>query len=574
MTDPNVPGSEPAPHVTSAPPQTLVRSPLSDGEWQRMHPLSPLLRGGLVLLVIVGVVVANLRDRLLGVVLPWLSSDFDRYDNYDSSNDPIDYVIAHNLYLVAILVVFGVIALLMLGFYVSWRFHTFRITHDDVEVRSGILFRTQRRAPLDRVQGVNLTRPMVARLFGLAKLEVVGAGMDSNVKLEYLSTVNAETVRADILRLASGQQLAETAEARASASGSRVSALSTTMSREITSLIEGPEAPVAEPESVVDIPVVRIVVSHMVSPSTVFVLIMGVAIVIGVSLGYTWLLLGFIPAFLGLGAYWVSSILRSLRYSIAPTPDGARITFGLLTTITETIPPGRVHALEVAQPILWRPFGWWAVKLNRLSGRSASDTTTDQFTTVLPVGTAADVERVLRLMQPAVPEMEWPLIVQEGMFGPLEHDSFTTTPKRAWWIRPLSWKRNGFRLTDDLLLLRRGTIWRNLSILPLARLQSFALHQGPFDRKSRVASAHAHVVTGPVSAHLAAVDRDAALAMLTDVAAGTVRAAASDHSHRWAHIEEANHSDDAEGRDDAIAVIDGKSGEPETAWPAHPKETE
>src|SRR5690606_41600386 len=45
-------------------------------------------------------------------------------------------------------------------------------------VRSGVLFRTHRRAPLDRVQGVNLTRPMIARLFGLAKLEVVGAGLD------------------------------------------------------------------------------------------------------------------------------------------------------------------------------------------------------------------------------------------------------------------------------------------------------------------------------------------------------------------------------------------------------------
>jgi putative membrane protein len=101
-----------------------------------------------------------------------------------------------------------VLLLLLGGFWLSWRFHTFRITGDDVEVRSGILFRTHRRAPLDRVQGVNLTRPMVARLLGAAKLEVVGAGLDSNVKLEYLSTANAEAVRADILRLASGRQLA------------------------------------------------------------------------------------------------------------------------------------------------------------------------------------------------------------------------------------------------------------------------------------------------------------------------------------------------------------------------------
>src|SRR5690606_24234832 len=98
----------------------------------------------------------------------------------------------------------GVILLLCVAFYVVWRFHTFRITADHVEVRKGILFRSHRRAPLDRVQGVNLTRPFLARLVGLSKLEVVGAGVDANVELEYLKTSIAETLRADILRLASG----------------------------------------------------------------------------------------------------------------------------------------------------------------------------------------------------------------------------------------------------------------------------------------------------------------------------------------------------------------------------------
>ncbi|MGZ0712014.1 PH domain-containing protein (plasmid) [Coraliomargarita sp. W4R53] len=542
MTDPTHSSGEypelpqpPAPADSPvAPPRALVRSPLSDGEWHRMHPLSPLLRGGLALLVIIGIVIANLRDRFVGTVLPWFSSDFDNYEQWESSGDPIDFVIANNLYLVALLVVFGVIALIVAGFYISWRFHTFRITEDDVEVKSGILFRTQRRAPLDRVQGVNLTRPMIARLFGIAKLEVMGAGMDSNVKLEYLSTVNAEAVRADILRLASGQRLAEAADASAPRVGSRASALGETVSRGLTGLIDGSEAPIAEPESVVHIPVGRLIASHIISMSTVFVLLAVVAIIVGVSQGVTWLLLGFIPAFIGLGAYWIRSIFRSLRYSIAPTPDGVRITFGLLTTVTEIVPPGRVHALEVTQPILWRPFGWWAVRLNRLSGRSSSETSADQFTTVLPVGTAVDVERVLRLMQPDVAEGEWPLIVQEGMFGPVDDDTFITTPKRAWWIRPFSYKRNGFRLTSDVLLLRRGMIWRNLSILPLARLQSFALHQGPLERMSRVSSARAHVVVGPVSAHLAAIDRDVALRLLEGVAHGTVLATAGDHTHRWA----------------------------------------
>lgn len=532
------PASPAAAAPLAAPPQELVRSRLSDGEWHRLHPLTPLLRGGLFLIVIVGIIVSNLRDRLLYLFIPSLAPDIppDELENWESSGDPIDYIVAHNLYIIALLVVLGVLLLLLGVFYLSWRFHTLRITGDNVEVRSGILFRTQRRAPLDRVQGVNLTRPMVARVFGMAKLEVVGAGADANVKLEYLSTTNAEAVRADILRLASGRRLADAA-ARGGAPGeraSRVAALGETVSRGLTGLIEGDEPPVEVPDSVVNIPIVRLVASHIISPGTVGLVLAVIAIIIGVSQGITWLLFGFVPALIGYGAYWVRSITRSLRYSIAPTPDGVRITFGLLTTVTEVVPPGRIHAVEVTQPILWRPAGWWAIRINRLSGRSANDSNRDQFTTALPVGTRADVERVLRLMLPAVPENEWPLIVSEGMFRRTGTDTFTTTPRRAWIIRPLSWRRNGFRLAADVLLLRRGLIWRKLSILPLARLQSVAVNQGPVDRMLRIASARGDVVAGPVWTQLAAIDRDAALGLFADVERGTLRAASGDRSHRWA----------------------------------------
>ncbi|WP_345801236.1 PH domain-containing protein [Microbacterium sp. AZCO] len=523
----------------AAPPAELVRSPMADGEWHRLHPLTPLLRGGLFLVVVIGLVAANLRDRLVFLFLPWLAPDLpaNEIEEWEGAGDPIDFIVVNNLYLVAGAVVLAVLIALLVIFYLLWRFHSFRITEDDVEVRSGVLFRTQRRAPLDRVQGVNLTRPMIARLLGMAKLEVVGAGTDANVKLEYLSTANAEAVRADILRLASGRRLAA-AQAGGVPVGarSRMSALSQAVSRGITGMIEGDEAPVEAPESVVNIPVVRLLASHIISPATIGLLVALGAIVFGSVRGTPWLLFGMIPAVIAFVAYWIRSIVRSLRYSIAPTPDGVRITFGLLTTITEIVPPGRVHAVEISQSILWRPFGWWMIRINRLTGRSLSDGSNDQFTTVLPVGSLADVERVLHLLLPDVPPAEWPVIVREGVVGPGADDTFVDTPRRAWFLRPLSWRRNGFRLTPDVLLLRRGLIWRRLVVLPLARLQSLALHQGPLDRLVGVASARAHTVAGPVYSGLAAIDRDAALQLFADVATGTVRAASIDRSHRWAEV--------------------------------------
>ncbi|MDZ8276543.1 PH domain-containing protein [Microbacterium aquimaris] len=527
----------PAPPAPDGPGPTggVARSPLSDGDWHRMHPLTPLFRGGLVLVIVSGIIIANLRDRVIDVL-------FDGFfpGGFTGAEDPIDFVLGHDLVLVVLLGVLGVLLIVVGLFYLMWRFHTFRITGDDVEVRSGVLFRTHRRAPLDRVQGVNLTRPMIARLVGMAKLEVVGAGLDANVKLEYLSTTSAEAVRADILRLASGRQLAEaTAKAeRDRVSGRRAvgdlaATAASTVSSGLDGLVHGAEDPADEPESVVHIPPGRLIASQVLSGSSIALLAGIIAIVAGAVYGTPWVLFGIFPVVLGFGAYTIRTITRSLRYSIAPTRSGVRITFGLFTTVTEIIPPGRVHAVEVSQSIFWRPLGWWSVSVNRLSGRGAGDTGSDQFATVLPVGDRDDVARVLGLVLPHLGPEQWRAIFEDGVLGPRDDDPYDTTPRRARLFRPLSWKRNGFLLGDDTLFLRRGVIWRTLGVFPLARLQSVDVAQGPIDRRLAVANVRAHTIAGRVSGSLGIIDRDAALGLFESVAAGAVRAAAEDHSHRW-----------------------------------------
>lgn len=507
----------------------VVRSPYSDGEWHRLHPLTPLLRGGLSLLVIGGLIVANLRERLLELFFPV----FTDLPPGELPPDPVDFLLANNLILIAAGVALVVLIVLLALFRLSWRFHTLRIGADDVEVRSGVLFRTHRRAPLDRVQGVNLTRPMLARLLGLAKLEVVGAGLDANVKLEYLSGKDAEAIRGDILRLASGRRLAG-AGADPRDRRPLVTVAADTVADGLQGIVDGEDFSDAEPESIVRIPLGRLVASRVLSGSTLVLIAFVVGIVVAASVSTLWLLFTVVPMFLAFGAYYVRSVARGLRYSIAPTSDGVRVTFGLFTTVTEVVPPGRVHAIEVRQPLLWRPFGWWSVTVNRLSGRASTDSGTDQLAAVLPIGTRADVERVLRILAPGLPGDEWTLVFRDGILGPVEDDPYLTTPRRARWLRPLSWRRNGVLLTADALLLRRGWIWRSLTLLPLARLQSVGVHQGPLARSLRTATLTGHVIAGTVQTTLGAIDRDDALRLFDATARGAVAAAAGDRTHRWA----------------------------------------
>ncbi|MEV7693797.1 PH domain-containing protein [Microbacterium sp. NPDC089189] len=518
----------------SQPDAEVVRSSLSDGEWHRLHPLTPLLRGGLFLVVVIGFVIANLRERLIEIFFPALDPGFSG----EVPADPVEYVLSHDLILIALLVVLGALVLLIALFWASWRFHTFRITGDDVEVRSGVVFRTNRRAPLDRVQGVNLTRPLVARLVGLAKLEVVGAGLDANVRLEYLSTSNAEQVRGDILRLASGRTLGAAAAPAGPPVPWRQGAVGT-VSRAVEGLVDGVEEPVAEPESVVRIPPGRVLGSLLLRDSTLYLLLGIAAMIVAASSGVAWVLFALVPTVLGFVTYTVRTAARSLRYAIAPTDHGVRIVFGLFTTVTETLPPGRVHAIQVRQPLLWRGPGWWTITVNRLSGTRSGQDATEAFTRVLPVGTRADAERVIGLLLPWLDDEERGLVFTEGLFAPDGAPGYTTTPARARLLRPLSWRRNGAALTATALFLRRGRLSRSVTIIPLARMQSVALHQGPLARRLDVADLRAHTVAGTVITGVGVLDRTFAQDLFAGAARGAVRTGATDRSHRWSVVDRA-----------------------------------
>ena len=89
-------------------------------------------------------------------------------------------------------------------------------------MRSGILFRSHRSARLDRIQGINVNRPLFARLFGTAKLEVSVAGQSGNVQLSYLGSALADGLRADMLRLASGARAEKAATHAAAAATTAV----------------------------------------------------------------------------------------------------------------------------------------------------------------------------------------------------------------------------------------------------------------------------------------------------------------------------------------------------------------
>lgn len=507
---------------------------LSDGEWHRLHPATPLLKGGIAFIAILGIVITNLRERLIEVAFG---------GNGEYEGDPIDMIVNEGLVGIALLIVTGGLLLFIAGFYASWRMHTFRITEERVEVRSGILFRTNRQGRLDRIQGINIVRPFIARLFGAARLEINVAGQDANVQLAYLSSSAADALRREILRLASGTQNVAVAATVTAASGvgsaagtvAGVAADPTLIEKRVTELLAPELDPdLAPPESVVSMHTGRLAGSIALSDtSIILVLIVGATIVWSAVAGEFLVIFWIIPTIIGMGSFLVSRFTKSLRYSIAGTPDGVRVGFGLFSTSNETLPPGRIHSIQVSQPLLWRPFGWWEIKVNRASHSSTQGASGQQNTTILPVGSTDDVRRVLSLLAPSLADDGSIDFVVASLVSKGGDDGFVNSPKRAQPIRWFSWRRNGFALVPGMVVLRKGAIWREIMIVPAARAQSVAVHQGPLLRRMKLAMVQVHTVAGPISARLGAVDADAARTFFAAVTTAAITSARSDTTHRW-----------------------------------------
>ncbi|MBD8042317.1 PH domain-containing protein [Arthrobacter sp. Sa2BUA2] len=475
--------------------------PAAEPDWKRVHPVSPLVRGWIALAAIAYFVG---RDRVEAMF---------RNEGGGPLPDGTPVLWAVLGLLAVLLVVAGI-------FFLSWWFTRYQVTADHVRVRSGILFRQHRQARLDRVQAIDIVQPLLARLFGLAELrfEVADAG-ESAVRLAFLRLDDARSLRATILDRASGAE----PEAGTGNHGAGRAPASEAPEYPILALAPG-----------------RVLGAALLSGNTVF-LLLGTAFVVvlaavtreGISLAVI------IPVLLGVaGGYW-SAINSAWNFRAAVSRDGIRVRYGLLDTRTQTVPPGRIQAVAVSQPLLWRLTGWYRVSVNVAGYGTGATSEGAARTRLLPAGTLEETMQILAIVLPN-PGSDDPYgLFAAGMAGSGEAHGFTNSPRRARWVAPLQWRRSGFAVTQTALLSRSGRLWRSLAVVPHERIQSMALEQGPLARKLRIADLRLHSTPGPVAPRIRQIDAAAALQLFDEQSLRARDARRRDRTERWLHRETA-----------------------------------
>ncbi len=416
------------------------------GGWHRLHPFSPVVRAARVLVPLAAVSAPRL-------FLGGRGSPSDR-----SIVDPA---------IAAVLLGLGV---------VSWWVTRWRIEDGTLRIETGLVRRRSLRFPLVQIQAIDTVRPALARVLGLAELRLRMAGSaGGSGRLAYLTVHEADLLRARLLALAHGM---------------------------------AGDTPSPPETVVVRLPVGRLIGSILVSRLGLTVGVLAVALIVAavrasaatgvaISAGTAGILITL------LGVVW-HRFNGFYRLTVADAPDGLRLRAGLVETTAETIPRGRVQAVRMVEPLLWRPFGWRRVEVD-VAGRHRSEgesrSQSRSLRAVLPVGTSAEARRLLEWLVPGAP----------GDRSPAPTRARLKTPLRYHY---LSWGR-----TETCALTTSGRVARVTAWVPLAKVQSLRRVQGPLQRWLRLATIHLDTAGGNV--HAAIRDRDSAEAdrILADLVA-------------------------------------------------------
>jgi putative membrane protein len=431
----------PEPSAGLSPAQSRAVAGL-EGDWQRLHPLSPLVRAGRGVRAIVALLLIPTGGSHRGT----LSSDLGH---------------------IAVLVVVFVLGV------ITWLVTRWRVEGGVLRVDSGLIRRTSERFPLSQIQAIDTVRPGLARVFGVAELRIrLASGSGKAGRLAYLSNAEAETLRARLLALSHGM-----AEA----------------------------TPAAPEQTLVTVAPARLFASILLSGTglvlELVILVLAVLAVVAPAIEAAAISAGAAGLF-GLAITLFRRFNGDYRLVVTNASDGLHLRSGLVETSAESIPTGRIQAIRMIEPLAWRPFGWCRLEVDVASQKSRGRQDRNQSKAaraLLPVGSRDQAAFLLARVFQDLPEER------------------LAPPARARWKSPLRFRYLSAAINERYAVTTSGRLQRVTDWVPLAKVQSIRLLEGPVQRRLQLSSIHLDTAGRRVHAVLRDRDRTEAQTLLGEL---------------------------------------------------------
>ena len=420
---------------------------------------------------------------------------------------------------------FGLFALLVfigVGVLLYWRRFEFRVGRNEIRIDSGILSRTHRSIPFDRIQDVDITQGPVARLLGLAQVKFETGASGGGKEEGALQAVSLERA----------QELRDLVRSR--------------RTRSATVAVED-QAAGEEAEPVYSLSFDRLLLAGVFNFSLALLAgLFGLTQTFGDALGFDpfkrsfWLsvlsasgpvrefilahqvvtaLVGVVTLVLvGVVTGIVRTTLTEYGFRLDRTGVGLRRRRGLLTRTDVTLPVKRAQAAVVATGPVRDRFGWRELRLQSL----ATDEGSKGSHVVAPLARDDEVDRILSELDwaPLPESIPWvrvskayistlavamtPIYVAVAinlLFQPIVSGLLAAGLLGALGTRWLAWTRTGYAIDGGRLLARTGWWRRRITILPASKIQSVDLTESVFSRLFGISSLQFGVAGGGMSGH-------------------------------------------------------------------------
>jgi putative membrane protein len=378
--------------------------------------------------------------------------------------------------------------------YVRWSNTTYRVEGGALHFRRGVLTPDETTIPITRIQAIDATQGPIQRLFGVHELHVqtAGGGSGGEIVLRAVSEAAARELRG-----AAG--LPDPAEVdlpewRLGMGGLIVTAITAPQIGVVLPLVGGLAA--AGDDLLFGRPGGERLVDRLPGDAG------GIALVVAGLAGVV-LLLSFIGAVVAFGGF-----------VLVRDGDRLRIRRGILQRRAASIPLGRVHAIDVVEGVLRRPFGLAALRVETAGYRSEPAAAQ----TLVPLVRTSDAHELIGRFVPGLAVEPGPLRRPPGrarrryvllpvVVGAAAGGTTAAIWPALWPVLPalallggvegiLRWRAAGWRVDGSRIVIRQRLFARRTLLARVDRLQEHELSVSPLQRRGRLASLQVAVGSG------------------------------------------------------------------------------
>jgi putative membrane protein len=385
---------------------------------------------------------------------------------------------------------------------------SYRIEHGELITKQGILSRSERHIPLERIQEIRLEQHLLHRLFGVVDAQVeTASGKGAEATLSVLSQVEAESLRVAVFQRAPVK----------------------TSSGQLQPVAELPELHLVRRLSLGELALAGLTSNHLVSALAIAGLVwqfghemLPRAMRVRVQSFFTQTLLGWLAqGTLSVVWFWLvvvtlllligmvfsvaGSIVRFFDFTLTQQGDGLQRRYGLLTRHSSNLPRQRIQVLKVEENLLRRVFKLAAISADVSGGQHEESAAGQGRDVLIPLLKRTECDGLLATFLPDLhAPTSWqpvsPRAIRRGTLKSAVLLGLLTAALVAWqpnWFSlwPLllvpvayfmhraSYRQLGYARTAHHFFTRAGWLGRALLIVPINKIQGVTITQTPFDRR-------------------------------------------------------------------------------------------